>query len=83
MSRKDLATLKREAEIDESNPFEVACWAQVERIYTINERNGAIPPLRKALEWFEVEELYKKLQAAPSQEKLDALTKAIDEYEAL
>jgi hypothetical protein len=82
-----LAELKERAEIDDNNPFEAACWRAVERLYHQHNRSWS---MREVVDgrynrWHELmreaRTAYEELQAAPTQEHLDALTILLDTLE--
>lgn len=84
-----LAELCIKAEIDDTNPFEVACWRAVERIYYQHERVWTPHDLAagRQLPWLQamqkVRVAYEELTPAPTQALLDKLNKLLDAAEAL
>jgi hypothetical protein len=67
-------------EVDEQNPFEVACAAQVRRIYDLGKHQK--PPVEKEMvaKWSRCVHAYNRLLGTQTPEVLAELTAALDEY---
>lgn len=84
-----LAALRVEANIDDNNPFEVACWHAVERIYYQHERIWTLRDFAagRQLLWLQamqqVRVAYEEMSPAPTQALLDKLNDLLDAAEAL
>lgn len=84
-----LAELKVRAKINESNPFEVACWRAVERIYYQHERVWSSHDIvtGRHFRWLEAMKqaraAYEELQEAPTPERLNVVSALLDDIEQL
>lgn len=76
-----LAALKEQSEIDETNPFEVACWNAFERFFwNVVPDPSVLGLTRKLTMHAACCATYTKLEQAPTMELLEQLNSQLDLY---